>query len=206
VSRSRKLIEVDAVVPIDAHDAQAPRVYLEVICCTPDSKEHETLVMTKVPASQLHAALLLIGLEPGKVGYVGWDGKQIRADRATGPKLNVTFRTRNERGEAIDHDPASWVINAKSGKTLREEFADAGWVFAGAGFRTRKDPATGKPREFYDADVSGTVIGLHTFGTETIAFDRAMSPDANVQDPEWIANGKLVPKAKSPVTIVIGVK
>ena len=57
-----KLIELDAQVPIDAHNPRTPRVYLELFVCPPDSKEHEAVALTKVPPSQVHAALLLLGL------------------------------------------------------------------------------------------------------------------------------------------------
>src|SRR5688572_18748192 len=43
VDQAARLVEIDGIVPIDAHNAETPNVYLEVTLCTRDSKEHESL-------------------------------------------------------------------------------------------------------------------------------------------------------------------
>jgi len=51
--------------------------------------------------------------------------------------------------------------------------------------------------------VMGTVIGLATFGSEVIAPVEAVSPEAAVDEPVWIADRAEVPPIGTPVTVVI---
>ncbi|MBA1697416.1 hypothetical protein G9H16_25470, partial [Escherichia coli] len=50
VDREARTVEFDAAVPIDAQArdsrGERTRVYLEIIACSFDSREHETLVVT----------------------------------------------------------------------------------------------------------------------------------------------------------------
>ena len=66
------IVEFDASVPITVDDADAPFVYLELIACTPGTKEHEVLVVTDALPSNIHAALLLVGASAGEPGRWEW--------------------------------------------------------------------------------------------------------------------------------------
>ena len=203
VDRTRRIVEVSGKVPIDAHDAEAPVVYLEAVACTHDTREHESLVVSTGSPSNAHAALLLIGLEPGKPGRVGWDGQAMRQDPPTGPSVTLRIRWTDPAGKTHEDAPGDWIVNARTGKHLGEEYTGDRWVFSGSRFLQRKNPETGVMQEIYDADFAGTFIGLHTFGAETIAFTRPMNPDAGNEAPEWVADAKRVPKFGTPVVIVI---
>lgn len=203
VDRARRIVEVTGKVPIDAHDAEAPVVYLEAVACTHDTREHESLVVSTGSPSNAHAALLLIGLEPGQPGRVGWDGQAMRNDAPTGPAVKLRIKWTDGEGKTHEDAPGDWIINARTGKHLGEEFAGDRWIFSGSRFLQRKNPETGVVSEIYDADFAGTFIGLHTFGAETIAFTRPMNPDAGTEAPEWVADAKRVPKFGTPVVIVI---
>lgn len=199
VDRAARVVEFDGIVPIEAHDPDAPHVFLEVIVCTPDSKEHESLVMTRAKAQHVHAALLLIGLEPGTTG--SWEVKgtppQLAPVDPTGPRVAVEFAMRGTDGREVVADPRDWVVDIKTGKRLGEEPAAGGpvWVFAGSRF------VNFEGRQVYDADGVGTLVGLCTFGSETVAWGRTVSPDSQVQEPEWIANPKTVPAAGTSVVV-----
>ena len=67
VSREARALEFDGTVPIDVH-GKAPRVFLEVLVCSRDTREHESLVVTDVKPSSVHAALLMLGMTPGTPG------------------------------------------------------------------------------------------------------------------------------------------
>ncbi|MFZ4575170.1 MAG: YdjY domain-containing protein [Phycisphaerales bacterium] len=181
-----KTVWFDASVAIDAHNAKTPVVYLEVFACTPDSKEHESLVVTKAKPSHIHAALLLAGVEPGKPGEYDWSGAELKTIPPQGPRLRVRFEVEREGQKQVE-DPATWVKSLRSGKSLRETTPGAGFVFAGS-LETKR--GTGR---VYDADMSGTLLGLTTFGTETIAWSDMYNNDSGVEEPQWVADGARVP-------------
>ncbi len=188
-----KLIEIDGVVPIDCHDPKTPRVYLEVTVCSPDTKEHETLAMTKARPSHVHAALLAAGFMPGSPGTWKWDGKKLNAIAPTGDALEVSIAYKDAAGKEIEAAATSWIVNPENGA----RFSKGRFIFAGSGMVKRQG------REMYDADGSGLLIGLTTFGSETIAWSEVISPEAEVSEPEWIADPKVVPKFGTPVVIRI---
>lgn len=205
VDRAARLVEFDGVVPVDVHDAQTPRVYLELFVTGPDTREHEALVMTRVPASAIHAGLLALGLEPGRPGVIRAGAKgEAEILQPTGPGLAVEFVTRTVEGAERVEPASSWVVNAEDGSRLEgdaEGGAGGAWVFAGSRMMSRRDPATGRSREVYDADGTGVIVGLHTFSSEVIAWRRVMSPDAAALTPVWIADRAKVPAMGTKVVV-----
>lgn len=217
VDRTNKLVEFDATVPIDAHDKDAPNVYLELIACTPDTREHEALLMTTAKAAHIHAALLLIGLEPGAPGRLDFASSaqsntppppgQAPAPRPAGTKPTIIA----PRGPIIDVEllwtdalkrprtarPHQWIKNADTGENFP---ASVQFVFGGSRFTHRQGPDTNL-REFYQADADGTLISLATFGTDTIGPARVFSPDAGVDEPVWIADATATPTIGTKVTV-----
>lgn len=184
VDTKTRVVEVDATVPIDAHNEKTPIVYLELIACTPDTKEHEVLAVTKALPRHVHAALLMIGLKPGKPGEWDWTGPELVAHPPTGDPVGVSIAYEKD-GKVVEAPATDWVVSQKSGKTL----ASTGdhFVFAGSRIVTRQG------REWYEAEGSGTLIGLTTFGGETIAWSRMYHNESDIEEPQWIANAELVP-------------
>ncbi|MEX2219722.1 MAG: YdjY domain-containing protein [Phycisphaerales bacterium] len=198
IDRAARTVEFEGTVPIDCHDPRTPRVYLEVAVCTPDTKEHEALVVTRAKPSDVHAALLAVGLEPGEPGRWTWEDKKLISHPPRGAAVEVLFSWRDTSGSQRLSPATDWVISAET----RAPFAsaapgNAGWVFAGSRFVPREGV------ERYDADGTGTLIGLCTFGTETIAWKRVISPEAEVEEPEWIADPAKVPPRGTQVTVRI---
>jgi len=193
------VVEVAARVSPLLHAKDEPLFFLEAVACTPDSKEHESLVVTEAKPSHVHAALLLLGLEPGKPATWREEAGRTKAEPATGPEITVEMVYRGPEGAEVVVHPGDWIVHAKTG----ERFPDTdqfGWVFAGSEIRTRRS-AEGEVREVYRADIEGTLIGLASFGTETIALATAISPESSVEEPVWIADLKSVPANDTPVTI-----
>lgn len=211
VDAARRTIEFDGIVPIDAHNPKTPLVYLETIVCGRDSREHESLVMTTVPASHVHAALLAIGAHPGRPGAWWWNGGRLQTIAPTGTPLRVSFRVESAIAGASEasspesgtrEEPAiSWVKLHPSGNAMIEPrlWDSPLWTFGGSLIVTRRG------REFYDADMTGQIIGLTTFGGETISFRDVLSPEAAVQEPMWIADAARVPPFGTRVTVVVRV-
>jgi hypothetical protein len=169
--------------------------------CIPDSKEHETLVMTKARPSNVHAALLLAGLSPGKPGAWDWSGPELKAIPPTGDALEVTV-TYTNGGKDVEAPITDWVIDAKTRKTMTQTKQTASgppdhFVFAGSTIFKKQG------REGYTADVDGTLIGLTTFGGETVAWTAMYNPDSGVETPHWIADANSVPKVGTPVVVRI---
>lgn len=188
-------VEVDGRVATDVHDPQTPDVFLEVIVCTRDTREYESLVVVDSTAAQVHAALLLIGLEPGRPG--GWkrESDGLTAIEPEGEPVRVRLVYESEglrRGVACE----DWIV-VRQADGSASDLAPLDFVFAGSGFRT----VAGVER--YLGDVEGTVVGLTTFGTEVIAPVSMHNPDSTIEEPTFMARGEVVPKVGQPVKIRI---
>lgn len=190
-----KLVEFDGIVPVNSHDPATPDVYLELIACTPDTREHESLVMTRIKPSNLHAALLAVGANSGKPGSWLFENKTLTPVPPAGDGVEVLIAYRDPNGREIECPANEWVVHVQTGERLKTGPAGESWVFAGSVFATRQG------REVYDADGTGTVIGLCTFGSEVVAWHQTVSPEAMVNEPVWIANRAKVPAAGTPVVV-----
>lgn len=198
------LLEFDAVVPINAHAPDGSVVFLEVIACRRDSKEHEALAMTDALASHIHAGLLLLGLEPGSPGRWVWRGDTPEAIAPEGDEVRITIAWTDGEGVRIEHAATDLVVSRGDGRTLTGMLgaADADdppgrFVFAGSRMVLHQG------REFYDADGTGLIVGMHTFGSEVVALTRTMSPEASILEPEWIARRDLLPERGTAVVVRI---
>lgn len=199
VDLGARAVEFDGEVPISLADLRAPRVFLEQIACIRDSKEHESLVMTLARPSHVHAALLTLGLEPGKPAkWTQKDGKVI-AHAPSGAAVKVEFLTTGADGAMKTSTPSQWIVNARSGESWPGggEIGKGHWVFAGSVTQERDGRAD------YYADEAGTLVGLTSFGTEVIAWSGVLSPDSTVDEPEWIADARHVPAMGTKVTVRI---
>lgn len=197
VDRAAGVVEFDGYVPMVIDDPEQV-VFLETIVCTRNSKEHETLLATDAKPSSIHAALLLLGAEPGAPG--DWElgaNDEIVHIPPRGPSVRVEFRWTDKDGAAHADDPVSWVVNDKDGAPL----PDDDWVFAGSRLGEWTPPGRDAPVEVYDADYSGTLIGLATFGTETLAWPAVISHDSTVEEPVWIVDAKKAPALDTPVVV-----
>lgn len=181
IDTQRATVEFDGTVAMDCHNPVTPDVYLELLVCAPDTREHEALVVTSVPPSLIHAALLAVGLEPGHPGVLR------TATPPTGDPVRVTLFT----DQAHPRDITSWITDAPTRSTA----PPAAHVFAGSRIVDRN----GQTR--YDADGSGVIVGLTTFGSETIAYQPLISPSADTDEPVWIADPRTVPAIGTPVRV-----
>jgi hypothetical protein len=126
---------------------------IEVFACPEHSKEHEAVVAVRSSARMVHAALLAIGLNPGRP--VSFDPDYAAAE---GPIVQVRVRWNDDAGTVHDRPAKEWVRDTTTHKAL-----DTDWVFAGSQFWM--DPADG--REYYQAD-GGDLICVSNFPTATL--------------------------------------
>jgi len=192
-----RLIEFDGTVPIDAHDPRTPVVYIEVTVCTPDTKEHESLVVTLAKPSHIHAALLAAGFGAGAPGTWTWDGQKITAHPPNGDALDISIAYRDAAGREVEAPATSWIRNAAANGPKFGAAPGSRFVFAGSAMVTRQG------RDVYDADGSGLLVGLTTFGSESIAWSEVISHEAEFAEPEWIADSRVVPPFGTPVVVRI---
>ncbi|MCW5757398.1 MAG: hypothetical protein KIT54_09200 [Phycisphaeraceae bacterium] len=194
--RDEGWIELDGFVPIDVREQDRTGYtlirYLEAIAVTPMSgKDHEALIVTSVRPSTIHAALLALGLEPGRPGQITWDGRVAVALPAVGAPVSVTLR------EADAPPPGTpiedYIIHADTGGAFdASALGEApAWVFAGSLLEGGA----------YAADAQGLVVGLHTFGTEMVSLRLAMSPDSFIEEPVWIAHPQRTPPFGTDVVL-----
>ena len=123
---------------------------IEFFACPRGTKEHESIVSARSTARLVHAALLAVGLVPGKP--VSFDPDYVAA---TGPAVRVAMRWTDETGTVRELPAQEWIRDTRTGKPMQEQ-----WVFAGSVFWT--DPSDGK--EYYQAD-GGDLICLSNFPT-----------------------------------------
>lgn len=146
VDKRRKEVVVGGKIALD-------RGVIELFACPARTKEHESIVATNASAKLVHAALLAIGLEPGRpVGF------QPEYRPAAGPPVAIRMRWRDADGNARESPAQEWIRNTETGAAL-----DADWVFAGSQFW--RDPADG--REHYQAD-GGDLVCVSNFPTATL--------------------------------------
>jgi hypothetical protein len=196
VNRAARQVRVNGFVPIDAHNKKTPRVFLEVLVCSRNTKEHEALVVTDAKPSHVHAAMLMIGLEPGAPGSWRWaeGAAKPEAIAPNGPRIRVTVRP--EGGQAVDI--REWVVQRDGATRLP---AHEHLVFAGSIFRTLGAP--GEARAIYGADADGTIVGLTAFGTETIAWSGMYHHETAMEQPAWMADAARMPKFGTDVEVLI---
>jgi len=188
------IVEFDAKVsPMILSGAHGRDEFLlEQFVCTAGTKDHESLVITTVKPSAIHAALLAAGAVPGKPVTWVTEGDTITRVPPSGAPVKIEFLVGD--GPAID--PRAWVTDTKAHAAL----TGGGWVFAGSTEKLSR----GTP--FYEADAAGTLIGLAGFGSETIAWTTPISDQEEEGELHWIANRAALPPGDTPVKVRITVE
>lgn len=186
------IIEFDGIVAIDCHHPETPDVFLEMLVTAPDSREHESLVVSLIKPSVLHAALLAGSFESGNPICKDKDGKRLPA---AGDQLVVLVAVVDESNSSKPSfvPIETWAVHLETDVRLYDSAKWTGLVFAGSILNA----------EGYAADRAGTLISLTSFGDEVIAPTWLISSEASFDEPVWIANSDLVPKQGTPVRIRI---
>jgi len=192
VDRPSGEIRIDAVVVLREG-------FLEQLACTPSTRVHESLIAVEASPRSVHAAMLLVGIEPGSPGswreVTGTDGAwSVERVRPTGQAVDVIVRWVGPDGAAVERPIGEWV--RRTTEALPGRF-----VFAGSHLRPNT-PSMG-PGEHYVADLKGSVVGLVTFGDEVIAYDDVISDRVDVDAPAWEAWTDRIPPEGTPIELLI---
>lgn len=148
---------------------------LELVACTKDTKEHESIVAVEAKPMHVHTALLLIGARPGNPAMrkpVGEDGNRWIDLPPRGGEVEVSLVFENAEGESVERPIADFIKaveedaygapRAADGEAP-ETFPTSRFLFAGSHLHGGED---GPKR--YLADVSGHLVTISTFGDGTL--------------------------------------
>jgi len=189
------------------HDQQQVRIrcwscldqgYLEQVLCMPGTREHESLLVTDVPASSIHAALLLVGIEPGSPGRWHEVDGRVELLPPVGDAVQVAVLYEHSEGCGQVHEPVSrWIAELQTGGA----FPTDTWIFGGSLLLDEEDLVGEGSR--YLADHSGSVIGLVTFGDEMLGLPMVIPDAASIQEPEWVVRMEHVPPPGTKVQVLL---
>jgi len=200
VDFQKRYVDIEATVCLDEG-------MLELIACTKETKEHESIVTIAARPMHVHTALLLLGANNGHPAMrrsVSERGTRCVDIPPRGDPVDVYLIFRNNEGKVVEHPISDFVArceehldvlvgadkgNAQQGdKKSPKTFLFAGSLLHGDG------PG---PRQ-YLADRSGNVISIVTFGDELLCLPgiRAKANDALM----WQIEATKLPKFGSKVT------
>ena len=159
---------------------------LEMFVCQKNTKEHESVLSVDTTAAAIHAALLLIGAEPGHpVQY------QPEYKVATGTPIAIDVIWKDADGKIQKAKAQEWIKNVKTGKAMAHD-----WVFAGSGFWENKE--TGQ--RMYLAE-QGDFICVSNFPTAMLDLPiKSSDKESALLFQAWEEH---VPPLGTPVTIVL---
>jgi len=191
LSVAEGIVQFSAKIAVDAHHPDTPDVYLEMLITAPDSREHESLLVSAIRPSNLHAALLAAGMTPGSPMHKSTDGL---VEPATGDQVDILVSTKSTQEDDREWAPlVEWVVHIETGKRLGENNDWNGIVFAGS--RLTKNG--------YAADRAGTIASLTPFGDEVLSPTWTRSPSAEVDEPVWIVDRTVFPEKGTEVQVRI---
>lgn len=175
----RRRVEIDGKIVL----REGP---LELLACTPQTREHESIIVVRPRAMEVFHALGLIGLTPGRP--VQYDAERDRWLAPSGEALRLRIRYRQggiDRTVPVE----DWLIDT----TTDRRPGPLTWVFAGS--RTLGDGRFG-------ADLDGTVVTLVDFDTALIAVGGLHSADNELL---WLrADSGAIPPAGRECTLLVG--
>ena len=137
------------VIDIDAEVVYREGDWLELVACTPGTREYESLLRVRARPSHVHLALLTLGLEPGRP--MSWrekpqGGYNVVPPRGPRVAVEVVLPGDGDAPDVADVSDAAvvgaagrqgrvvpihaWIVNQQTGEGL----ADNIWLFTGSEF------------------------------------------------------------------------
>lgn len=184
-----------------------PNQPLEYLACTPGSKDYESLFALYSKPSNIHLALLSIGLEPK--GFIKRKRKGIIRyfpnPKSSKVKILVVWR---DKAKIKKRRVESLIWNKVRNSTFLE-LAKKGvykkmyWLFTGSQEIRQYDFNTGKFTDIkiYAANAAGTIIGLQYDVNAVISLPFFIGD--RWENIEAFINLKEVPKPKTKATLII---
>ncbi len=190
IDLNNKIVEIEAFSGIN-------QGWLEQIICLAGTRTHESVLITEAKPSHIHAALLLIGLQPGRPGWwkIGPDDPAATkwiVEPPKGSPVSITIAWTDAQEQLHEVPAREWVRDFHTHELLPE----GPWIFGGS---MMKPDYTGVIT--YVADRTGSIAGLVTFGDELLGWNEILPDQEAVMAPEWEANTPAMPEPFTPVTV-----
>ncbi|HAI13962.1 MAG TPA: hypothetical protein DCM28_19820 [Phycisphaerales bacterium] len=162
--------------------------WLELLLCTPGTREHESILSTAARPSHIHLGLIMLGLKPGKPMTAQKVGEELKITQASGPLISVDLiYIEDDKQQIVNAN--KWIYNKNTGNDLPDNL----WLFAGSSFIKAHD------QNIYRADANGSVITLVHFGDDMLA--RQTQVNSRNDNGQWQARTKNIPPLGTNVTI-----
>jgi hypothetical protein len=197
----KRCVDLEAAICLDEG-------FLELIACTKDSKEHESLVSIDARAMHVHTGLLLLGATNGNPAM----RKPVNEEETRwvdvppqGDPIDVYLVFKNSDGKLVEHPIGMFVtrsgrepgveanVNGQGVVDDRSKFSHT-FLFAGSHLLNSDD---GSRR--YLADSSGNVISIATFGDELLCLPGVQSHANGALT--WQVDSTHLPDAKTKVAL-----
>ena len=132
---------------------------LELLVCKAQSKEYESILSTPASPSDLHAALLALGLTPGLPARTATapDRQTVVVLPPQGAELSVRLRWKDAKSAVHEANASDWL--EFSGMKPKETVMPKNWVFVGSDIT---------PAGTYWADDDGDIISVSNFAASVI--------------------------------------
>ena len=166
---------------------------LELVLCSVETKEHESILHTKARPSDIHAALLALGLAPGVAArWIQFEDEPGRAIPPRGAALTVNLSWIDDDGVVQTAEAGQWLLQAEGAASpVPNE-----WIFVGSEIL---------PDGGYWADGTGDIICVSNFpsGVIDVPFE---SSNRSAVGLLFAANTDAIPPVGTPVAVIIAPK
>lgn len=169
-------------VECEALHCEAP---LEFFCVIAGGSEHESVIRTRAKPSDIHTALLMLGLAPGEP--IKYSEATKKWSPPHGPPVNITMEYEKD-GKHVVLPAYKLMRDLKTKQPMPVQ----SWIFAGS--RLLENGT-------YGADPTGYVVSIVNFDLTVLDVPRLAS-SAN-ETLEWMAALDLMPPLGAPMTMVI---
>ena len=168
---------------------------LEFFACRKGSKEHESIVSLAIKPFLIHAALLVIGAEPGKPAQ--FSPKFVPAQ---GPEINIKVVWRDEEGIIQSREAQEFVMESVRSPNEKKREMSVPFVFTGSMFRNIDDE-NGKQFPIYMADATGEIFGVSNFPASILDVP-IRSSDSN-EELLFQPYTERIPPVGTPITLIL---
>jgi hypothetical protein len=191
VDKDKRTVTIPArVAPRKIDDPRYKEIYpIEVVATYPfpeGKKAHETVVTFKAKPSEVHKALVDLGLKPGKPA-------RTEKDVPSGPEVKIYIET-GSGGGARRVPIEQTLVDRKTGLPMPK----VKWLFTGG---PMIKPNPDKDELVYAADHSGTMIAIFPVTDETVFQSSLLLKDEKYVKLE--TSKKDLPPEGTPVKLVI---